>query len=318
MQTDLDILFADLAKGDKRSASLLMTLFEDEGQDNEAALKRLYALGGEALVIGVTGWPGVGKSSLVSRIAKIFLNEGKRVGIIAIDPTSPFSGGGLLGDRIRFRDIEGNENLFIRSVASRGHHGGLSRSARAFTKVMEVMGCDVVLLETVGIGQNQITVSLVADTTLVVVAPGLGDYLQALKSGILEVGDIFVVNKADRVDADRAVVDLEGAVRMRGKEGWRPAIVKTIAANGSGIEALVAEIMRHRAYCGAEKSIIRTKIRAAGDEIREAVKSRLLDHFLGREGLGDETLNEYAREICERKNDPYIVADMILAQKGIG
>jgi LAO/AO transport system kinase len=294
-----------------------MSLLENEGPNSEAALRRLYALEGKALVIGVTGWPGVGKSSLISRIAKVFLNEGKRVGIIAIDPTSPFSGGGLLGDRIRFKEIEGKENLFIRSVASRGHHGGLSRSARAFVKIMEAQGCEVILLETVGIGQDQITVSLVADTTIVVVAPGLGDYLQAIKSGIPEIGDIFVVNKADRNDADRAVQDLEAAVSMRQKEGWRPPVMKTIAADGTGVEALMREIVLHAAYRAAEKNVPATKILAAKNEIREAMKARLLDYFSGRDGLEDESMNRYARELCRRRIDPYVVADMILAEKSI-
>ncbi len=313
----MDTLFAGLVRGDKGSASRLMSLIEKEGPESEPALRRLYAMEAKALVVGVTGWPGVGKSSLISRIAKAFLSEGKRVGIVAVDPTSPFSGGGLLGDRIRLRDIEGSENLFIRSMASRGHHGGLSRSARSFVKVMEAMGCDVVLLETVGVGQDQITVSLIADTTIVVVAPGLGDYLQAIKSGILEIGDIFVVNKADRQDADKSAQDLESAIRMREKEGWCPSVVKTIAADGTGVEALMKQIAGHAAYCAGENSARVRKIRAAKDEIREAVKSRLFSYFMGADGLGDDPMNRHALEICERKMDPYAVADMILADKGI-
>lgn len=318
MRRDLNMLFARLQKGDKQSSSQLMSLLENGGPDSEAAIRRLYALEGKALVIGVTGWPGVGKSSLISRIARIFLNEGKRVGIIAIDPTSPFSGGGLLGDRIRFKEIEGKENLFIRSVATRGHHGGLSRSARAFVKVMEVQGCEVILLETVGIGQDQITVSLVADTTIVVVAPGLGDYLQAIKSGVLEVGDIFVVNKADRSDADGTVYDLEAAISMRPKEGWRPPVMKTIATDGTGIEALTRELILHAAYRASGDNVLTTKILAAKNEIREAMKARLLDHFSGRNGPEDESMNRYARELCLRHIDPYVVADIILAKKSIG
>jgi LAO/AO transport system kinase len=275
-------------------------------------------LDSKALVIGVTGWPGVGKSSLISRIAKAFLGEGERVGIVAVDPTSPFSGGGLLGDRIRLRDIEGRENLFIRSMASRGHHGGLSRSARSFVKVMEAMKCDVVPLETVGVGPDQITVSLIADTTIVVVAPGLGDYLQqAIKSGILEIGDIFVVNKADRQDADKSAHDLESAIRMREKEGWCPSVVKTIAADGTGVEVLMKEIAGHATYCAGEQGSRARKIRAAKEEIREAVKSRLFSRFTGTDRLVDDPMNGYAPEICQRKTDPYAVADMILADKGI-
>ncbi|HNT69505.1 MAG TPA: methylmalonyl Co-A mutase-associated GTPase MeaB [Syntrophorhabdaceae bacterium] len=317
MDTHTDRLFAGLQRGEKGCASRLMSLIENEGPEAEAALRRLYTTGLRALVIGVTGWPGVGKSSLVSRIAKSFLGEGKKVGIVAVDPTSPISGGGLLGDRIRLRDIEGRENLFIRSVASRGHHGGLSRSARPFVKILEAMGCDVVLLETVGVGQNQTTVSLIADTTIIVVAPGLGDYLQAIKSGILEIGDIFVVNKADRPDADKAALDLESAIQMREKEGWRPTVVKTIAIDGTGIEDLMREIQGHTTHCSREKDMVTRKISAAKDEIREAVKARLLNHFMGKDGLTNEATNRYAREICERKTDPYVVADIVLRDKGI-
>jgi LAO/AO transport system kinase len=318
VQTDLENLFSRLCEGDRRSASRIMTLIENEGPGRKEALERLYRTESKALVVGVTGWPGVGKSSLINRIAGSFLDQGKKVGIIAIDPTSPLSGGGLLADRIRFREIEGTERLFVRSVASRGHHGGLSLYTRAFVKVMESMGSDVILLETVGVGQDQITVSLIADTTIVVVAPGLGDYLQAIKSGVLEVGDIFVVNKADRPDADRAVFDLEEAARMRGAEGWCPPVVKTIAAEKTGADVLMGEITRHASYCADAKSVRDRKLRAAKHEIRDAVESRLFEHFFGRDDLSGDSVNRLAREICARKIDPYMIADMMLSEKGIG
>ena len=318
MQTDLENLFSRLREGDRRSASRIMTLIENEGPDRKDALQWLYRTEAKAVVVGVTGWPGVGKSSLITRIAKSFLDDGRKVGIIAIDPTSPLSGGGLLADRIRFREIDGTERLFVRSVASRGHHGGLSLYARAFVKVMEAMGCEVILLETVGVGQDQITVSLIADTTVVVVAPGLGDYLQAIKSGVLEVGDIFVVNKADRPDADKAVFDLEEAARMRAVGGWRPPVVKTIAAEKDGAEALMSEIARHVSYCREEKLPGTGKMRAARHEIRDAVESRLFEHFFGRGDLSGDLIDSLAGDICARRIDPYIIADMMLAKKGIG
>jgi LAO/AO transport system kinase len=317
VRPELNSLLSGLQRGDKRSASRLMTLLENQGPESDEVLKSLYAAAGKALVVGVTGWPGVGKSSLISRIAKNYLSQGKRVGIIAIDPTSPVSGGSLLGDRLRFKEIEGNDNLFIRSAASRGHHGGLSRSARSFTAIMEAMGYDVVILETMGIGQDQVAVSLIADTTIVVVAPGLGDYLQAIKAGVLEVADIFAVNKADRPDADRAVQDLESAIRLRDKTGWSPPVLKTIAANGSGVEELVQEIGRHASHCSIAENRSSAKIEAAKCEIAEALKSRLFTHFFGSGGLSESIDNRIARELCERKNDPYIIADLILAERGI-
>lgn len=317
MKPDLKALLSGVEKGDKRSASRLMTLIEDEGPESEEALKVLYAFTGKALVVGITGWPGVGKSSLINQIAKVYLKEGKRVGIVAVDPTSPFSGGSLLGDRLRFREIEGHGNLFIRSAASRGYHGGISRAARSFTMVMEAMGYDVIILETMGIGQDQIAVSLIADTTIVVVAPGLGDHLQAIKAGILEIGDIFVVNKADRPDAERAVQDLESAIRLRDKAGWSPPVLKTVAANGSGIHELVQQIGRHRAQCSALGSVPSAKIEAAKSEIAEALRRRLYEHFFGRQTPNESVEAKYARQLCEGKNDPYLIADLILAEKGI-
>ncbi len=317
MKPDLDTLFEGLEKGDKRSAGRILTLLEDRGPESTELLRRLYASERRSLVAGVTGWPGVGKSSLITRMARVYLDQGKRVGIVAVDPTSPFSGGGILGDRIRFRDIDGRENLFIRSVATRGHHGGLSRSARSFVKVMEAMGCDVVLLETVGVGQDQVNISLIADTTVVVVAPGLGDFLQAMKSGVLEAGDIFVVNKADRPDADKAIQYLESAIRMRERAGWRPPVVKTVAADGSGVDTLVREIGNHAAHCSLETGEVSLKLRAARDEIKEALKTRLLEYLFGGDALEDSPVSRYARQVCERRADPYLLADAILAEKGI-
>lgn len=318
MKDDMDRLFAGLQEKDRVRASRLMTLLEDGGAESEAALKRLYDLPGKALVIGVTGWPGAGKSTLIGKMAKKSLEAGKRVGIVAVDPTSPLSGGGLLGDRIRFRDIEGKEGLFIRSMASRGHQGGLSRSARAFVKVFEVMEYDVVILETVGVGQDQISVSLVADTTVVVVAPGLGDYLQAIKAGILEVADIFVVNKADRDDADRTVLDLLNAISLREKTTWSPPVLKTVASDGTGVGELMNEIERHAAYSSTEEYLGAGKARAARKEIKEALKSRLLDWFMRSAEFDDDALADYAAEIRKRRIDPYIIADTLLSKKGIG
>ena len=311
----LDTLFRGIQEGDKRSASKLMTLIENEGQEGERALKQLYTLDGHALVIGITGWAGVGKSSLISRLAGAFLDQGKKVGVIAVDPTSPFSGGGLLGDRLRFRNIDGYERLFIRSVASRGHHGGLSRSSRAFVKIMEVMGLDVVILETVGIGQEQVGVSLIADTTVVVLAPGLGDFLQAIKSGILEIGDIFVVNKADRPDVDKTVQDVDAAIRMREKTGWRPVVMKTVAIDGSGIVELLTEIEKHGNYRETEKEDPGPKIKAASEVIKEAIKARLLDAYLREDRARSRSIRMSAREVLMRRVDPYLIADKMFSSE---
>lgn len=313
-QVYLEKLFEGLQRGDRLSASRLMTLIENAGPDSEDALRRLYALENRSFVIGITGWPGVGKSTLISRLARMFLDQGKRVGIIAVDPSSPFSGGGLLGDRLRLRNIDGEDGLFIRSTASRGHQGGLSRAARAFVKAMGAMGQEIILLETIGIGQEQVNVSLVADTTVVVLAPGLGDYLQSIKSGIVEIGDIFVVNKADRPDADRTVQDMKAAILMRGKPAWRPPVVKTNAGDGTGLDDLMAELERHREYRVTLDRVPDEKIRAATHEIEEAMKERLLRNYLRKKGPGSESIEELAGAICLRKTDPFLVVDQMLME----
>jgi LAO/AO transport system kinase len=293
-----------------------MTVLENEGEESDRALRSLYAREGHSFVIGVTGWPGVGKSSLISRVAKVFLDHGKRVGIIAVDPSSPFSGGSLLGDRLCFRSIDGNDLLFIRSAASRGHQGGLSRAARAFVKAMEVMGQDVVILETIGIGQEQVGVSLVADTTVVVLAPGLGDYLQAIKSGIIEIGDIFVVNKADRPDAEKAVQDMKAAILMREKALWQPPVVKTVAVDGSGVDELIDQLERHREYTANCADMPAVKSRAANHEILEAIKNGLLKKYLEEDPSRGAAIEGHAQMICQRHIDPALVAETMLLEGG--
>jgi LAO/AO transport system kinase len=314
-ESPLEKLFVGTEKGDRLSASRLMTVLENEGEENDRALRSLYTREGRSFVIGVTGWPGVGKSTLISRIAKVFLDQGKQVGIIAVDPSSPFSGGGLLGDRLRFRSIDGSDRLFIRSAASRGHQGGLSRATRAFVKVMEVMGRDVVIVETIGIGQEQVDISLVADTTVVVLAPGLGDYLQAIKSGIIEIGDIFVVNKADRPDAEKAVQDTKAAILMREKAPWQPPVVKTVAADGSGVDELIREIERHREYTTNCADAPATKARAAIHEILEAIKNGLLKKYLEEDPSRGAAIEGHAQMVFQRHTDPALVAETIFLKE---
>jgi len=314
---DLETLFESLRSGNRRTGGLVMSLIEDCHPQKEEILKRLYECTNRALAIGVTGWPGVGKSSLIKGLAQAFLDKGHKVGIIPVDPTSPFSGGSLLGDRVRLREIEGRENLYIRSMASRGHPGGLANSARALVKIMETMGYDVVLMETVGAGQDQTNVALIVDTTIVVVAPGLGDRLQAIKSGILEVGDILVVNKGDRLGADGTAADLLNAVMMGERKGWHPPVIKTVALESKGIEELMAEIARHAAHSAAEGSAKARKHRAAENEIVEAIKTRLFERFFNGEDPIGKSMSEYAARLCERKSDPLILADAILREKDI-
>ncbi len=248
-ENSIDKYINCLLDGDKGTAARIMSAIENEDEIAHEYLPRLYQVAGKSHVVGVTGWPGVGKSTLVTGIARSFLEEDKSVGIIATDPSSPFSGGSFLGDRERIREIDGNERLFIRSVATRGSTGGIAGVTKDFIKVLEVMGKDVIILETVGVGQDQVAVMGVADTIVLTLMPGMGDYLQSLKAGVLEIGDIIVANKADREGIKQTVADIKALIDLRGSSGlWKPPIIETIAINGSGIKELVVKIKEHGQY----------------------------------------------------------------------
>jgi LAO/AO transport system kinase len=304
-------------RGDKRAAAQLMSMVENENAQGEECLRRLRRVASRSHVIGVTGWPGVGKSTLVSRIAGHFLNDNKGVGIIAIDPTSPLSGGSLLGDRERMRGIDGHERLFIRSMATRGYSGGIGAATEAFVRIMDAMGKDVVIVETVGVGQDQVSVSHLSDTLLMTVIPGMGDYLQALKAGIMEFGDIFVVNKADRNGVEEVVLDIKMILAItERKNEWIPPIVKTVAVKGDGIAELMIEIERHRNYITERGLISRKRIPAAKLEILEALKVELLDLVQKRAGL-EERLDLYARQLLDGEIDRETLIETILKRAGI-
>ncbi len=310
-------LIDGLKQGDKRCASHLMSLVEDGSPIGEECLGALNITNESTYVMGVTGWPGVGKSTLVYRIARSFLAQDKQVGIIAIDPSSPFTGGSLLGDRERMKGIDGDERLFIRSAATRGHTGGIASSTRGFIKVMEAMGKEVVILETVGVGQDQVSVTQMADTIILILIPGMGDYIQSLKAGVLETGDIFVVNKSDREGVNQTIADLKMIISLTGYHSkWTPPILKTIAINGSGIDELVDQINRHRQYLKEHKLNIKKRQSVAKAEVLEIIKSRCLQYVAERIELEDR-LDRYARQICDGSSDPYAAADGILTEIGM-
>jgi len=310
-------LIDGLKQGDKRCASHLMSLIEDGSPIGEECLGALYLTNKSSYVVGVTGWPGVGKSTLVYRIARSFLAQDKQVGIIAIDPSSPFTGGSLLGDRERMKGIDGDERLFIRSAATRGHTGGIASSTRGYIKVMEAMGKEVVILETVGVGQDQVSVTQMADTIILILIPGMGDYIQSLKAGVLETGDIFVVNKSDREGVNQTIADLKMIISLTDYHSkWTPPILKTIAINGSGIDELVDQINRHRQYLKGHKLNIKKRQSVAKAEVLEIIKSRCLQYVAERIELEDR-LDRYARQICDGSSDPYAAADGILTEIGM-
>ena len=312
-----ETIIAGVRRGDKRCASLLMSLIEDGSREGEACLRNLCLPFGRSYVLGITGWPGVGKSTLINRMARSFLAEDKQVGVIAIDPTSPFSGGSLLGDRERMKEIDGDFRLFIRSAATRGQTGGITPTTKAFIKILEAMGKEVILLETVGIGQNEVSVAQVADTIVLTVIPGMGDYLQTLKAGVLEIGDIFVVNKSDREGANQTVADLKMFIELNGDQSeWKPPIIKTIATDHKGIEELMAAIHSHREFLTRCNLILSKRESTTKSEILEIIKSRFLRQIAEQTPL-NERLNKYAQQICNGSMDPYRAAEEILKDSGI-
>jgi len=256
-------------KGDARAVARLISLVEDASPLLREVMAGLAPYTGNAQIVGITGAPGVGKSTSTSALVSQLRATGKRVGVLAVDPSSPFSGGALLGDRVRMQDHATDPDVYIRSMASRGHLGGLAWTTPQALRVLDAAGCDVVVVETVGVGQSEVEIAGLADTTLVLLAPGMGDGIQAAKAGILEIGDIYVVNKADRDGADQVRRELRNmlALARDDEERWHPPIVQTVAQTGQGVDEVVARIDKHRAWLQDTGELERRRIRRARDEI---------------------------------------------------
>ena len=300
-----------VVKGDVRAAARLMRLIDDAQPAAEEALRELWPKTGRAQIVGITGNPGAGKSTLVDRLIAHLRAAGKTVGVVAVDPTSPFTGGAILGDRIRMQDHALDPGVFIRSLATRGQLGGLSRATSDCVRVLDAMGKDVILIETVGVGQDEVEVCRLAHTTVVVVVPGLGDDIQAIKAGILEVADLFAVNKADREGADRTVRDLRSMLELNhvmGKE-LDIAIVKCVASRGEGVSELWAEIAKHYERLKAGPGLLERETQRAKSELVEVLRERLLKVALDRLAGQGAQLDDLAVRIAQRKTDPYTVAD---------
>ena len=292
----------------------LISLVEDGHPALREVMSALAPHTGRAHIFGITGSPGVGKSTLTNALVGALRARGQRVGILAVDPSSPFSGGALLGDRIRMQDHALDSGVYIRSMASRGHLGGLSWTTPQALRVLDAAGCDVVVVETVGVGQSEVEVAGLADTTMVLLAPGMGDGIQAAKAGILEIGDIFIVNKADRDGADATVRDLRHMISLGDRSEpdlWRPPVLKTVAARGDGIGEVMAAIDDHFAWMEGSGTLRDRRVRRAGDEI-EAIAIQALRARIGdlRHGQG---VDELAGHVVDGTSDPYAAADTILA-----
>jgi LAO/AO transport system kinase len=309
---DVPDLVAKAREGHPRAVARLISLVEDESPLLREVMKALAPHAGHAQVVGVTGSPGVGKSTSTAALVTELRRADKRVGILAVDPSSPFSGGALLGDRVRMQDHALDREVYIRSMASRGHLGGLAWTTPQAVRVLDAAGCDVILIETVGVGQSEVEIAGLADTTLVLLAPGMGDGIQAAKAGILEIGDLYVINKADRDGADQVRRDLRSmlALAERSEGSWKPPIVKTIASRAEGLDEVVAEIDKHRAWLEESGELERRRTRRARDEI-EAIAVTALRARWG-DVHGRSELDDLAAAVVAGTSDPYTAADTLL------
>ena len=299
--------------GDARALGRLLSLVENGAPQLREVMKVLAPLTGQARVLGLTGSPGVGKSTVTGALVAAYRGQGLRVGVLAIDPSSPFTGGALLGDRVRMQQHATDEGVFIRSMASRGHLGGLAGATPQAVRVLDAAGFDVVLIETVGVGQAEVGIAAMADTTMVIVAPGLGDAIQAAKAGILEIGDVFVVNKSDKPGAQEAVRDLRGMIAMarHGEGDWKPPIVSTTAAAGEGIGDLVARLDEHRGWLDRSGEGERRRRARAREEISVIALAELRARMGGLPG--DERIDGLAGRVAAGELDPFAAAEELIA-----
>ncbi|MFE7125407.1 methylmalonyl Co-A mutase-associated GTPase MeaB [Streptomyces sp. NPDC057617] len=313
MTQDVPQLVAQAREGRPRAVARLISLVEGASPQLREVMAALAPLAGRAYVVGITGSPGVGKSTSTSALVTAYRRAGKRVAVLAVDPSSPFSGGALLGDRIRMSEHASDPGVYIRSMATRGHLGGLAWAAPQAIRVLDAAGCDVILVETVGVGQSEVEIASQADTSVVLLAPGMGDSIQAAKAGILEIGDVYVVNKADRDGADAAVRELNhmlglGEARIPGD--WRPPIVKTVAARGEGIDEVVESLEKHRAWMEEHDVLTRRRVARAAGEVETiavtALRTRIADLH------GDRRLAALAERVVAGELDPYGAADELV------
>ncbi|MGR4882185.1 methylmalonyl Co-A mutase-associated GTPase MeaB [Streptomyces sp. LARHCF249] len=310
---DVPQLVAQAREGRPRAVARLISLVEGASPQLREVMAALAPLTGNAYVVGLTGSPGVGKSTSTSALVSAYRKAGKRVGVLAVDPSSPFSGGALLGDRVRMSDHASDPGVYIRSMATRGHLGGLAWAAPQAIRVLDAAGCEVILVETVGVGQSEVEIAAQADTSVVLLAPGMGDGIQAAKAGILEIGDVYVVNKADRDGADATARELNhmlGLGEARGPGDWRPPIIKTVAARAQGIDELVEALEKHRAWMDEHGVLAERRTARAAHEVETiavtSLRARMADLH------GNSRLEALAARVAGGELDPYAAADVLL------
>jgi LAO/AO transport system kinase len=313
-RTDPEALIGAARDGDARALARLVSLVEDSAPQLRPIMQAIAPATGHAHVVGLTGSPGVGKSTLAGALVRHYRDQGHRVGVLAVDPSSPFTGGALLGDRVRMQQHATDDQVFIRSMATRGHLGGLAQATPQALRILDAVGFDEVLVETVGVGQAEVEIASLADTVLVAVAPGLGDSIQAAKAGILEIADVFAVNKSDRPGSQELIRDLRTMLAMAryGPGDWKPPLVPTAAATGAGIDELAAAIDSHRDWLAASGRLLDRRQARARDEITAIALGELRQ----RAGQlpGASRLDELAERVCAGKLDPYTAADELLTR----
>jgi LAO/AO transport system kinase len=315
---DVSALVEGLRSGERRAVARLISLVEDGASEASEVLKEVYPLTGHASTVGITGAPGAGKSTLIDGLVRRARGAELSVGVIACDPTSPFTGGALLGDRVRMQEHALDENVFIRSMATRGHLGGLSLAAPEAMRVLEAAGANIVIVETVGVGQSEVEVAKQADTTIVVLAPGMGDAVQAAKAGILEIADVFCVNKSDKSGASDTARELRSMLELgHGRDpDWVPPIVLTSATEDDGVDELWEAIRAHESHLRTGDRLEQRRRARFGAEIREIVGERLKEAL--EQAAGADVVEKLTEEVLERKLDPYSAAEELLKRFGLG
>ncbi|HZU41050.1 MAG TPA: methylmalonyl Co-A mutase-associated GTPase MeaB [Terriglobales bacterium] len=316
MDSQINNLVERVRAGDPRALARAITTVENRNSNHAELLKALFPHTGRATMIGLTGSPGAGKSTLVDQLAHHYRREGKTVGIVAVDPTSPFSGGAILGDRIRMQSHHSDPGIYIRSMATRGSLGGLASATADVATVLDASGRDLVMIETVGVGQDEVDIVRLADVTVVILVPGMGDDVQTIKAGIMEIADIFVINKSDREGAERVEREIRAmqSLAMR-HDNWVPPIVKTVASEGTGVGELAAAIQKYEAYLETENLVLKKRIQSWRERLVEMLRDSLMQRVL-REQLNDGQVTRYAAEIAEHKRDPYSLVEEIVGRVG--
>ena len=312
---NLDAWIEQLRAGDPRALARAISTVENHANGWSPLLKALFPHSGKARILGLTGAPGAGKSTLVDQLARHYRRAGKTLGIIAVDPTSPYSGGAILGDRIRMQDHHADPGIYIRSMATRGSLGGLARTTADVATVLDASGRDLILIETVGVGQDEVDIVRLADITIVILVPGMGDDVQTIKAGIMEIADIFVINKSDREGAERVEREIRAMQTLASRhDAWTPPIVKTVASEGKGITELAATIAGYEDYLRKQHLLLRRNIENWRERLIEMLRDAMLEKAQAQ--LNNGQVERYAAEIAEHKRDPYTLVEEIIGKAG--